>query len=326
MGVKLTKFAAREAGRPRFRHHHRWYRAPGPPLPLLGALTWTGALGSAHPAHLPLERGPTSTGPAVQAATPPMTSSPPRITPATVEARLQEIFIAAEGTALRKEDRKKSVEVAALLGEVARAGRRRLLVDAAAGKAYVGLLAAELLEAREVVLIERDASRVSACESAIPKLAGRPAVSVRQGDVGDHALWPADPDVVTALHACGEASDRVLDAAVRAQARWLFLVPCCYAGAVPFSATAEARLDALGVPRHAEVRRRLVMGLIDAERTLRLEAAGYETTVVPFVAPTVTPHNLLWRARRAGEARRMAEAAERLAALRADALPPRTPC
>ena len=56
---------------------------------------------------------------------------------------------------------------------------------------------------------------------------------------------------------------------------------------------------------------------IDAERTLRLEAAGYATEVVPFVPPTVTPHNLLWRARRVGEPRAMADAAERLERLRA---------
>ena len=241
-----------------------------------------------------------------------------RITPAAVEERLQALYIAAEGTSLRREDRKKAVEVAALLNELGRLGGDRLLVDAAAGKAYVGLLAAELLGITRVMLIERDAGRVAASEAAAARLSRRPALGVCQGDVGDAALWPDEPDAVVALHACGEASDRVLDAAVRARARWLFLVPCCYAGAVPFSAAAEAKAEAMGVPRHAEVRRRVVTGLIDAERTLRLEAAGYETTVLPLVPPSVTPHNLLWRARRAGAPRRMAEAAARLARLRGE--------
>ena len=57
--------------------------------------------------------------------------------------------------------------------------------------------------------------------------------------------------------------------------------------------------------------RRFAQALIDAERTLRLEERGYDVDVVEFVGPTVTPHNLLWRARRSGEPRRMAEAAER---------------
>jgi hypothetical protein len=68
----------------------------------------------------------------------------------------------------------------------------------------------------------------------------------------------------------------------------------------------------LGIPRHAEVRRRFLQSVVDAERTLRLEARGYETTVVGFVPATITPHNLLWRARRVGEPGRMAKASDHL--------------
>ena len=74
----------------------------------------------------------------------------------------------------------------------------------------------------------------------------------------------------------------------------------------------EAAADRLGISRQAEVRRRFVQSVVDSRRTLRLEAAGYEVTVTAFVPPTVTPHNLLWRARRVGEPRRMEQAAERL--------------
>ena len=116
--------------------------------------------------------------------------------------------------------------------------------------------------------------------------------------------------------ACGAASDAVLDAAVARASRWVLLVPCCYAEAVPFSAEARRIAEVMGAPAQAAVRRALVQSLIDAERTLRLEAAGYEVTVTPFVPPTVTPHNLLWTARRVGEPRAMAAAAARLATLR----------
>jgi hypothetical protein len=60
------------------------------------------------------------------------------------------------------------------------------------------------------------------------------------------------------------------------------------------------------------------MSLIDAERTLRLEVAGWETTVAALVPPTVTPHNLMWRARRMREPNRMREAAQQLRALHGD--------
>jgi hypothetical protein len=121
--------------------------------------------------------------------------------------------------------------------------------------------------------------------------------------------------VVTALHACGEASDAGIDAAVANGAKWVLLVPCCYSAKVPAWGRAEQQADALGLPPHAEVRRRFVQSFIDGVRVTRLEAAGYEVTVVPFVPPTVTPHNLLFRARRVMEPRRMAAAAARLSML-----------
>jgi hypothetical protein len=237
------------------------------------------------------------------------------ITTLAVEQALQQSFIAAEGTSLRREDRKKAVEVTALLNELARLGKDRLLVDVAAGKSYLGLLAVELLGFTRLVVIERDLQRIEACRAASARMARSAQIDLRPGDAGDAALWPSEPDVVTALHACGDASDRVIDAAIAAGARWIFLVPCCYAAAVPFAAAAEARADRLGLPRHAAVRRRFVTSLIDGERTLRLEAAGWETTILPFVPPTVTPHNLLFRARRVREPGRMRDARERLARL-----------
>lgn len=250
---------------------------------------------------------------AAAAAASDLVSRPPL---ADVERALDRLFIAAEGAGLRREDRKKAVEVQSILEELSRAGAKGTLVDAAAGKAYVGLLAVEMIGARDVVVIERDPRRAGLCRAAADKLSSADArIDIRTGDVADASLWPEAPHAVVALHACGPASDAVIDAAIRAEARWLFLVPCCYGKSVTFGARAEAVGDGLGIPRQAEVRRRFVQTMIDAERTLRLEAAGYETTVVAFVPPSVSGHNLLWRARRVGEAGRMKEAEERLAKL-----------
>jgi hypothetical protein len=135
-------------------------------------------------------------------------------------------------------------------------------------------------------------------------------------EVADASAWPSEPDVVVALHACGPAADTIAERAVACQTRHLLLVPCCTSDRVVAADLANRQAEAIGLPRHAEVRRRFIQAIVDAERTLRLEAAGYETTVVPFVSPTQTPHNLLWRARRVGEPKRMAEAAQRLQRLR----------
>jgi Methyltransferase domain len=243
-----------------------------------------------------------------------------------VEEALHHLYIGAPGTSLRKEDRKKVHEIVGILSEIERAaqaaGTRPFhLVDAAAGKAYVGLLAAELIfpgRPLSVTMIERDAARAKACQDAIAKVRAPEArFTVALSEVADPGAWPDQPDLVVALHACGPASDAVIERAVGVGARQILLVPCCTSDAVAASALALDRAEALGMPRQAEVRRRFVQAFVDGERTLRLEAAGYETRVVSFVPPTVTPHHLLWRARRVGEPVRAADAAQRLARLRA---------
>ena len=233
--------------------------------------------------------------------------------PVEIERLLHELWIGAGG--LRREDLKKAREIAALLRALP-AGPGRTVVDAAAGHGYVGLLHAHRSKAARLVLIERDAARAARCQEAAARLSPPPPLELRVGEVGDAALWPEAPDLVVALHACGAASDAIIDRAIAARARWLFLVPCCYARAVPFSAAAEARAEALGLPRQAPIRRRFVESMVDGERALRLEAAGYEVTLAQLVPPSVTPHNLLLRARRCGEPVRQAEAAERLRRLR----------
>jgi len=235
-----------------------------------------------------------------------------------VEDWLDRLYIDAAGATLHREDRKKAAEITGLLAEVARAAARLpsdlLIVDAATGKGYVGILAAKLVlvpmgRRVRVVALERDPERAAAAAAA----AVRAGVSLepRIADVGDRDAWPAEPSLVVAPHACGAAGDALLDAAVAARARAILAVPCC-TGA---SAAADAVAEGLGLPRHTPVRRGFAETFVAAVRTLRLEAAGYETEVVSFVAPTVTPYHLVWRARRVGEPVRSREAAARLARL-----------
>ncbi len=237
------------------------------------------------------------------------------ITEAAVEEALLSLFIAAEGTQLRREDRKKAVEVAALLRELTRHSKKALLVDAAAGKAYVGLLAAALLGFRRVCIIERESKRVEACRVAASRMGTNITLDLVEGDVEDPASFPSSADVIVGLHACGSASDAIIDATIRTNAKWLYLVPCCYAETVPFAASATTLAEKLGISKQAEIRRRFVMAIVDAERVSRLECAGYEVTTSAFVPPTITPHNMLLTARRVGEPSRMERAKERRARL-----------
>jgi len=250
------------------------------------------------------------------------------VTLSAVQEALHRLYIEVPGAALRQEDRKKAAELVGLLAEIepvvkgAKSDRPMHIVDAAAGKAYVGLLAAKFFLAgrrgrSRVTMIERDPARATVCREAARKI-GMENVdfAVVNSDVAAPAAWPDAPDLVVALHACGPAFDTIADRALASRARHLLLVPCCTSETVPAATMATRQAEKIGLPRHAEVRRRFIQAMVDAERTLLLEAAGYETHVVPFVAPTQTPHNLLWRARRVSEPVRMAEAAQKLRRLR----------
>ena len=136
-----------------------------------------------------------------------------------VRAVVHRLFIACADAALRKEDEKKCQELAALLSRVARIRKGAHLVDAAAGKASVGLVAAELLPIGRLTILERDARRVEACYAAQRQLTRAIPIDVRHADVADGAAWPEAPDAVVALHACGPAADLVIDQAIRSRAR-----------------------------------------------------------------------------------------------------------
>lgn len=256
-------------------------------------------------------------------------SGPVTVTIDDVEACLHRLFIRADGTTLRREDKKKAAELVPLLTEVARLtkGRPRgVLVDLCAGKSPLGMLSAAMLlpAGWRLVVVDRDEGRADAARRAAAHVDC--PVDVVVASVGDAVVEAIvhSADVVVALHACGPASDAVIDAVGVAQPAHLLLVPCCY-GAHPKGKHDDRGTDIPGqafvagledvIPRQGVVGRRLAQAIIDAERTLRLESLGYDVEVLEFVAPTVTPHNLLWRARRGLDERRRQEAAERRQAL-----------
>src|SRR3954471_17384782 len=114
---------------------------------------------------------------------------------AEVERWMERLYVGAAGATLRREDRKKAVEVTAMLAEIARACRKgATLVDAAAGKAYVGLLAAKLVlepaGGGRVLTLEREPERATLAATLAGSLGSSVAIECRAGDVGDATAWP----------------------------------------------------------------------------------------------------------------------------------------
>jgi hypothetical protein len=228
---------------------------------------------------------------------------------------VRRLFIDAPGKALREEDEKKCRELVGVLSLLSSIKKGAHLVDVAAGKASVGLVACELLPIGQLTVIERDPRRIAACRSAVTRLKRTVVVDLREADLEAADAWPTSPDAVVALHACGGAADLAIEGAIRCGARRAFIVPCCYGESIRFRESAAAVVAAMTFVADDLVRRRMTASLIDTERALRLEAAGFQTDIEEFVAPTVTPHNLVLCARRTADPRRMARAQERLAAL-----------
>jgi hypothetical protein len=236
-------------------------------------------------------------------------------------------FIRAEGTSLRVEDEKKALELVGFLAELSRAFIRAparepaVVVDAAAGKGYVGLVLALLGETRanrdvHVTFIERDPRRIEHIREAARALAVPDAtIAPKAADVADPSAWPEEPHLVCSLHACGDATDRVIDRASQAHARFIVIAPCCVTSQLPAAMRAERRAEALGFGKLPEVRRRFAEAHVLGERALALEAAGYVVETVPFVAPTITPYNVALRATRSGDRDRAARARGALARL-----------
>lgn len=254
----------------------------------------------------------------------------------SARAFLHRAFVGRAEAGLREEDEKKALELSALtqyLGHVlARAGRARPLsvVDAAAGKGYVGLFLAEQVLAPAlraqpersacVTVIERDAGRLARAGAAVDALQA-PGVEVAlvEANVEDTARWPETPTLVVALHACGFATDGAIASAAAVGARHVVIVPCCTAVAVAQEKGAARAAARLGLPEHGLVRKAFAEAFVLAERTWALEALGYETEVSAFVPESVTPYNLLLHGRRVCEPVRTARAVAALANLRGGA-------
>jgi hypothetical protein len=255
----------------------------------------------------------------------PPSSLPPRIEEETLGRALAHAFAGDPERRLRPEEARKVRLLPGLLDEAIRLlpkGRHAapaLVIDAAAGRGPVTLGLAVALGDRPTRFhaIERDASRLAALEAGFLR-AAPPGhlLSVGAGDVGDPTLWPRAARLVVAVHACGDASDLVLRTAIETGARHVLLVPCCVTRTLPAAVRAERLADRLGYPR-GQLRRRFRDVHTLGERALALEAAGYETEIVPICAESVSPYNLALRASLVGEPVRARRAREQLERLRA---------
>lgn len=176
-----------------------------------------------------------------------------------------------------------------------------VVVDGAAGKAYLGVVVAEwALRPAEKGKVMGVESRPELVEkvSQVARDMGLP-VEMQGGSVIDAEL-PERVHFTLALHACDTATDEAIVRGVRAKSDYIAVVPCCQAEV--YNQLADAPRDGAVSPLwgNAWHRREFGAHLTNVIRALALKAHGYQVTVTELAGWEHSLKNELILARRVG--------------------------
>ncbi len=181
-----------------------------------------------------------------------------------------------------------------LLDEVRNKGGELTLVDHGAGKSYLGFILYDLF-----FKVLKDASHIYGIETREELVTHSRELAQQLGFGGMSFLnlsvaesiasdkLPPKVDVVTALHACDTATDDAINFALKKQAQFIVLVPCCQAEVAAVLRRNKGKQlakDALTeLWRHPIHTREFGSHLTNVLRCLQLEAHGYQVTVTELV-------------------------------------------
>ncbi|MGZ6023160.1 MAG: class I SAM-dependent methyltransferase [Rhizomicrobium sp.] len=155
-----------------------------------------------------------------------------------------------------------------------------VLADLGSGKSYLGFVLYDLFFAKQgrgrVYGVEARSDLIRTSRR-IADESGFDRMTFIEGAIADAVLPEGHADVVTALHACDTATDEAILFALRNEARFVALVPCCQAEVAAALEGASGPLRQLW--RHPIQRREFGAHLTNVMRGLFLEAHGYKVRV-----------------------------------------------
>lgn len=126
----------------------------------------------------------------------------------------------------------------------------------------------------------------------------------------DSQQLPEKIDIVTALHACNTATDDAIRFALRKQAQYIVLVPCCQAEVAKILNKNKNKSFGMTplseIWRHPIHTREFGSHLTNVLRCLQLESHGYQVTVTELIGWEHSMKNELIIANYSGEPRKSA--------------------
>src|ERR1700761_4519782 len=152
------------------------------------------------------------------------------------------------------------------------------LADLGAGKSYLGFILYDLYfgpAGRGQVIAVETRLELIATAKKIADASGFSRMEFVQAKIADTEVGSVD--IVTALHACDTATDEAILLALKHQARYVALVPCCQAEVAQQLDDAKGPLAQLW--RHPIQRREFGAHLTNVLRGLFLEAQGYKVRI-----------------------------------------------
>jgi len=153
-----------------------------------------------------------------------------------------------------------------------------VLADLGAGKSYLGCILYDLFfgpAGRGTVWAVEARPELIATAKKIAETSGFSRMKFVQAKIADTEVGPVD--MVTALHACDTATDEAILFALKHEAKYVALVPCCQAEVARQLEQVKGSLSQLW--RHPIQRREFGAHITNVLRGLFLEAQGYKVRV-----------------------------------------------
>ncbi|HZX26413.1 MAG TPA: SAM-dependent methyltransferase [Telluria sp.] len=226
---------------------------------------------------------------------------PPEVRPGQSIGLLQELHILTRDGKLNQDSRRKLKQVyhlyqfiEPLLKDVLAEHPGVTLVDHGAGKSYLGFILYDLFfknlqDGSHIYGIETREELVQKSRELAARLGfdGMSFLNLSVSESTRSEQLPPTVDIVTALHACNTATDDAIDFALKKQAKYMVLVPCCQAEVATVlrkNKGKELGKNALTeIWRHPIHTREFGSQVTNVLRCLQLEAHGYQVNVTELV-------------------------------------------